>query len=76
MTAVFIYELVANDKAQGTPVSFKPVVNYMLGPSSTTLINVGARFAPCIKFVEAVPPTTLIGCGSYFVSERPRVTLF
>ncbi|KAJ7487518.1 hypothetical protein B0H11DRAFT_2013697 [Mycena galericulata] len=62
MVAVFIYELVANDKAQGTPVSFKPVVNYMLGPSSTTLINVGARFPPCMKFVEAVPPTTQIGC--------------
>ncbi|KAJ7125662.1 hypothetical protein C8R43DRAFT_898313 [Mycena crocata] len=62
MIAVFIYELVANNNAQGTPVSFKPVVNYMLGPSSTTLINVGARFPPCMKFVEAVPPTTLIGC--------------
>ncbi|KAJ6575027.1 hypothetical protein B0H19DRAFT_1208527 [Mycena capillaripes] len=62
MVAVFIYELVANDKAQGTPVSFKPVVNYMLGPSSTTLINVGARFPPCMKLVESVPPTTQIGC--------------
>ncbi|KAJ7706265.1 hypothetical protein B0H17DRAFT_620531 [Mycena rosella] len=62
MVAVFIYELVANNNAQGTPVSFKPVVNYMLGPSSTTLINVGARFPPCMKFIEAVPPTFLIGC--------------
>ncbi|KAJ6621652.1 hypothetical protein B0H10DRAFT_2016900 [Mycena sp. CBHHK59/15] len=62
MTAVFIYELVANDKAQGTPVSFHPVVNYMLGPSSTVLINVGARFPPCMKNVTALPPTTLIGC--------------
>jgi len=62
MAATFIYELVANDKAQGTPVSFKPVVNYMLGPSSTTLINVGARFPPCMKLVETVPPTMLIGC--------------
>ncbi|KAJ7225593.1 rhomboid-domain-containing protein [Mycena pura] len=62
MVATFIYELVANDKAQGTPVSFKPVVNYMLGPSSTTLINVGARFPPCMKFVADVPPTTEIGC--------------
>ncbi|KAJ7786227.1 hypothetical protein B0H16DRAFT_1489708 [Mycena metata] len=62
MVAVFIYELVANDKAQGTPISFKPVVNYMLGPSSTTLINVGARFPPCMKLVTALPPTTQIGC--------------
>lgn len=63
MVAIFIYELVANDKAQGTPVSFKPVVNYMLGPSSTTLINIGALFPPCMKLIEAVPPTTQIGCG-------------
>jgi hypothetical protein len=63
MVAIFIYELVANNKAQGTPVSFKPVVNYMLGPSSTTLINIGARFPPCMKLIEAVPPTTPIGCG-------------
>ncbi|KAJ7932479.1 hypothetical protein B0H13DRAFT_1955625 [Mycena leptocephala] len=62
MVAIFIYELVANNKAQGTPVSFKPVVNYMLGPSSTTLINIGARFPPCMKLIEAVPPTTPIGC--------------
>ncbi|KAF8213129.1 hypothetical protein K438DRAFT_1803438 [Mycena galopus ATCC 62051] len=62
MVGVFIYELVANDKDQGTPVSFHPVVNYMLGPASTTLINVGARFPPCMKFVSTVPPTTEIGC--------------
>ncbi|KAF7347901.1 RHOMBOID-like protein [Mycena venus] len=62
MVATFIYELVANNNAQGSPVSFKPVVNYMLGPSSTTLINVGARFPPCMKLVDAVPPTEQIGC--------------
>ncbi|KAJ7630858.1 rhomboid family-domain-containing protein [Roridomyces roridus] len=61
-SVVFIYELVANDKAQGTPVSFHPTVNAMLGPSSTTLINVGARFPPCMKLVASVPPTTQIGC--------------
>ncbi|KAK7064295.1 rhomboid-like protein [Favolaschia claudopus] len=62
MVATFIYELIENNKAQGTPVSFKPVVNPMLGPSSTTLINVGARFPPCMKFVQDVPPTMQIGC--------------
>nr|GAT44117.1 predicted protein [Mycena chlorophos] len=62
MTGVLIFELVANKQDQGSVFSFKPVVNYMLGPSSTTLINVGARFPPCMKFVQSVPPTTLIGC--------------
>lgn len=62
MTAVFIYELVVNSSAQGTPVSFKPTVNPMLGPSSVALINVGARFPPCMKLVEAVPPSLPFGC--------------
>ncbi|KAF7320068.1 RHOMBOID-like protein [Mycena kentingensis (nom. inval.)] len=62
MVGVFIYELVANKRAQGNPLSFKPVVNYMLGPSSTVLINVGARFPPCMKLVTEVPPTMQIGC--------------
>jgi membrane associated rhomboid family serine protease len=62
MVAVFIYELVVNARAQGTPVSFKPVVNPMLGPSSSALINVGARFPPCMKLVEAVPPSLQLGC--------------
>ncbi|KAJ7357283.1 hypothetical protein DFH08DRAFT_912271 [Mycena albidolilacea] len=65
MAATFVYELVANNKAQGMPVSFKPVVNYMLGPSSTTLINVGARFPPCMKLLDpslGISPTSQIGC--------------
>ncbi|KAF8230653.1 rhomboid-domain-containing protein [Tricholoma matsutake] len=62
MVAVFIYELVVNSRAQGTPVSFKPTVNPMLGPSSSALINVGARFPPCMKLVQAVPPSLRLGC--------------
>ncbi|PFH50798.1 hypothetical protein AMATHDRAFT_60450 [Amanita thiersii Skay4041] len=62
MIAVFIYELVLNAREQGNPFSFKPVVNPMLGPSSPALIHVGARFPPCMKFVEAVPPTTNFAC--------------
>ncbi|KJA29393.1 hypothetical protein HYPSUDRAFT_61422 [Hypholoma sublateritium FD-334 SS-4] len=62
MVGVLIYELVLNSRQQGTPLSFKPVVNPMLGPSSSALINLGARFPPCMKLVTQVPPTTLIGC--------------
>ncbi|GLB36056.1 putative rhomboid family protein [Lyophyllum shimeji] len=64
MTGVFIYELIVNSRAQGTPVSMKPVVNPMLGPSSSALINLGARFPPCMKLVEAVPPSTNFACLS------------
>ncbi|EJU01107.1 rhomboid-domain-containing protein [Dacryopinax primogenitus] len=62
MISVFIYELVLNAHFQGTPVSFHPTVNYMLGPGGSTLINVGARFVPCMKLVPEVPPTTQLAC--------------
>jgi hypothetical protein len=82
MVGVFINELVVNARAQGSPISFKvspissrrtscliftqPVVNPMLGPSESALINLGARFPPCMKVVEGVPTTTLFGCESHF----------
>jgi len=62
MISVFIYELVLNAREQGSPISLKPVVNPLLGPSSSALINLGSRFPPCMKLVEQVPPTTLLGC--------------
>jgi len=62
MVAVFIYELVVNAQAQGSPVSFHPVVNPMLGPSGSALIRVGARFPPCMKNVSEVPVTLNLPC--------------
>ncbi|KAH9837022.1 uncharacterized protein C8Q71DRAFT_756534 [Rhodofomes roseus] len=62
MLAVLIYELVVNQKAQGTPVSFHPTVNPMLGPSESALINVGARFPACMKNVSSIPLTTEFAC--------------
>lgn len=40
----------------------QPVVNPMLGPSSSALINLGARFPPCMKLVYGIPPSTLLPC--------------
>ncbi|KAH9081996.1 rhomboid family-domain-containing protein [Lactarius deliciosus] len=62
MVAVFIYELVVNAKAQGSPISFHPSVNPMLGPSGSALIRVGARFPPCMKTVPSVPVTLQMPC--------------
>ncbi|EED80427.1 predicted protein, partial [Postia placenta Mad-698-R] len=56
MLCVLIYELVVNDKAQGTPVSFK------VRPSESALINLGARFPACMKNVSAIPLTTQFAC--------------
>ncbi|GJE85705.1 rhomboid family intramembrane serine protease [Phanerochaete sordida] len=62
MLAVLIYELVLNSKNQGTPISFHPVVNPMLGPSQSALINAGARYPPCMKDVAGLPLSTRFPC--------------
>lgn len=62
MVAVFIYESVVNAQAQGSPFSFHPTVNPMLGPSGSALIRVGARFPPCMKSVSSVPVTLQMPC--------------
>lgn len=62
MTAVMIYEMVRNYQAMGTPIAIKPTFNYMIGPSSEVLINIGARFPPCMKNVSALPATFELAC--------------
>ncbi|KAG5725919.1 Rhomboid family member 1, partial [Termitomyces sp. T112] len=73
MIGVFINELIVNSRAQGTPVSMKPVVNPMLGPSSDALINLGARFAPCMKLVDDIPPATQFGCLNNTANPPTRI---
>jgi len=36
----------------------------MLGPSSTALINLGARFPPCMKLIADIPLDTYLPCAS------------
>ncbi|KAL7422139.1 hypothetical protein Q5752_002782 [Cryptotrichosporon argae] len=62
MTGVMIYEMVRNYHFMGTPIAIHPSFNYMIGPSSEVLINVGARFPPCMKYVSALPPTFELAC--------------
>jgi membrane associated rhomboid family serine protease len=50
--AVFIAELVRNGQLQGTPIATKPSFNPMIGPSPYVLINMGARYPPCMKDVN------------------------
>jgi len=64
MLGVMIYELVYNGKEQGNPFSFRPVVNPMLGPSSSALINLGARFPPCMKLIQDIPLDTNLPCAN------------
>ncbi|WVW79247.1 hypothetical protein I302_101213 [Kwoniella bestiolae CBS 10118] len=62
MTALMVYEMVANYQAMGSPIATKPSFNPMIGPSAEVLINIGARFPPCMKYVEDLPPTFQLAC--------------
>lgn len=63
MIGAFLYELARNWQEQGTPFSFKPTVNPLLGPSQDALVSFGARFPPCMKTVPSVPATIQLGCA-------------
>ncbi|KAK4191641.1 hypothetical protein QBC35DRAFT_375343 [Podospora australis] len=52
--AVFIGELIKNGMATGSPIMIKPSFNPMIGPSPYILINMGARFVPCMHNVKSV----------------------
>ncbi|KAJ4305811.1 hypothetical protein N0V90_001343 [Kalmusia sp. IMI 367209] len=50
---VFIGEIIKNGVLTGSPIQTKPF-NIMIGPSPYVLINMGARYQPCMHYVEAV----------------------
>ncbi|KAK3378312.1 hypothetical protein B0H63DRAFT_548311 [Podospora didyma] len=52
--AVFIGELVKNGTATGSPIMTQPSFNPMIGPSPYILINMGARFVPCMHNTPGV----------------------
>ncbi|GAA5924938.1 rhomboid family protein [Sporobolomyces koalae] len=54
MTIVLIVELVKMKSITGSPIQTKPSFNYMIGPSGAVLINQGARFAGCMKYIQGV----------------------
>lgn len=45
-----------------TPIAIQPQVNPMLGPSLYVLINMGARYVPCMKHVEGIPSNITWHC--------------
>ncbi|KNE59735.1 hypothetical protein AMAG_05200 [Allomyces macrogynus ATCC 38327] len=64
LTAVHILAFLASLITQaartgGPPLAISPVMNYLLGPSPETLILLGARFTPCMRFIPTLlAPTT------------------
>ncbi|KAF1836293.1 rhomboid family membrane protein [Decorospora gaudefroyi] len=51
---VFVGELIKNGILTGSPIQTKPTFNIMIGPSYNVLINMGARFAPCMHNIESI----------------------
>ncbi|KAA8912831.1 hypothetical protein FN846DRAFT_931639 [Sphaerosporella brunnea] len=63
--AVFCGELARNAVLTGSPIAIKPQFNYMIGPSTDVLINMGARFVPCMREVPGFAtddPSQLYPC--------------
>ena len=44
----------------GSPIMLKPSFNPMIGPSTYVLINMGARFVPCMHNVEGIQNATTV----------------
>ncbi|KAI8582342.1 hypothetical protein K450DRAFT_228534 [Umbelopsis ramanniana AG] len=58
MAAVLIYEFVQNKNLTGSVIQTQTATqafNPMIGPSSTVLINLGARFVGCIRPIPEFP---------------------
>jgi membrane associated rhomboid family serine protease len=53
-TAVFIGELARNAVLTKTPIAIKPYFNPMIGPSTFTMIDMGARYVPCMRTIKNV----------------------
>ncbi|KAF2452085.1 rhomboid-domain-containing protein [Karstenula rhodostoma CBS 690.94] len=51
---VFIGEIIKNGILTGSPIQTKPNFNIMIGPSPYVLISMGARYQPCMHYVETV----------------------
>lgn len=70
--AVFIAELVKNGVLTKSPIEIKPQVNPMLGPSPYVLINMGARYVPCMRATTQGKDTTITWPCPSSTSSDPR----
>ncbi|KFG78271.1 DHHC zinc finger membrane protein [Metarhizium anisopliae] len=57
--AVFIGEIVKNGILTGSPIMVKPQFNPMIGPSTQVLINMGARYVPCMHNVKEIQGSSI-----------------
>ncbi|CAO3608796.1 unnamed protein product [Cunninghamella echinulata] len=62
MLIVLIYELVRNKQLTGSIIQTSPYINPMIGPSVSVLINLGAKFTPCMRLIPSLKPSDLMSC--------------
>ncbi|RCI02925.1 hypothetical protein CU098_010433 [Rhizopus stolonifer] len=58
---IFSAELVLNRQSSGEYIELEPF-NYMVGPSLEIMIQSGARFTPCMRHIESMPPDERYVC--------------
>jgi membrane associated rhomboid family serine protease len=51
---VFLVELIKAGLLTGSPIEIKPSFNPMIGPSPYILINMGARYVPCMRLQSGI----------------------
>lgn len=56
---VFLAEIIKNGVLTKTPIQIHPSFNPMIGPSPYVLINMGARYQPCMHNMPSVQNATL-----------------
>ncbi|KAI9827343.1 MAG: hypothetical protein M1819_006985 [Sarea resinae] len=57
--AVFIGEIVKNAVLTKSPIEIHPQFNPMIGPSSYVMINMGARFVPCMHKMAGITDSSI-----------------
>ncbi|KAF2723744.1 rhomboid-domain-containing protein [Polychaeton citri CBS 116435] len=57
---IFIVELVRNGTLTGSPIEIHPSFNPMVGPSPYVLINMGARYQPCMHNMAGVQDSSTL----------------
>ncbi|KAG5355638.1 putative rhomboid protein [Yarrowia sp. B02] len=75
--AVFVAEIIKMGVLTGIPIQTQPSFNPMIGPSNYVLINMGARFTPCMMYIKGVTddPTLLFPCPNSTTLETDKCTL-
>ncbi|ORZ15195.1 rhomboid family-domain-containing protein [Absidia repens] len=58
MLAILVYELIRNAAMTGSVIQTSPYFNPMIGPSFYTLINLGAKFTPCMRAMPEYSSST------------------